>query len=669
MIMRINLKVVALACVSCFALGQAKAQELKTEVFSLLNLDYPGLEKVKTLHNEGKDADAAKALLDYYRARTDVKTPDVNLKNIKISKTEQQWADDALQHTFFVHKGYQPSFNYGEDIDWRYWPVKDNELRWQLHRHKWFTPMGKAYRVSGDEKYAEEWAKQYIDWIKKNPLVKIDKSEYEMADDKLKGDAENVRFAWRPLEVSNRLQDQTSQFQLFLPSPSFTPEFLTEFLVNYHKHAVHILGNYSDQGNHLLFEAQRMIYAGAFFPEFKDAQTWRKSGIDILNREINVQVYPDGGQFELDPHYHLAAINIFCKALRIADMNGFRGEFPQSYLDTVENMITFYMNVSFPDYTNPCFSDAKLTTKREMIKNYKDWHKLFPENKAILWFATEGKKGELPAYLSKGFLKSGFFVFRNSWGTDAAQMVVKAGPKGFWHCQPDNGTFELWFNGKKLFADSGSYVYAGKGEVMEWRNWFRQTRVHNTLTLNDKNLETTESVTKLWQPEGDVQVLVTENPGYKNLKHRRSVFFVDNAYFVIVDEAAGDAKGVVNLHFQMPKGKVANSREDMTFVTQFENGSNMKLQCFGPDGMTMKKEEGWLSTAYRKKVKRMNVSFNVRKDGEDAVRYITIIYPVKDSADAPEMSAKFKNKKFDENGLEIEVKVGGKKRTLKYTLQ
>lgn len=667
--MRINMKAVALACVSCFALGQAKAQELKTEVFSLLNLDYPGLEKVKTLHNEGKDADAAKALLDYYRARTDVKTPDVNLKNIKISKTEQQWADDALQHTFFVHKGYQPSFNYGEDIDWRYWPVKDNELRWQLHRHKWFTPMGKAYRVSGDEKYAEEWAKQYIDWIKKNPLVKIDKSEYEMADDKLKGDAENVRFAWRPLEVSNRLQDQTSQFQLFLPSPSFTPEFLTEFLVNYHKHAVHILGNYSDQGNHLLFEAQRMIYAGAFFPEFKDAQTWRKSGIDILNREINVQVYPDGGQFELDPHYHLAAINIFCKALRIADMNGFRGEFPQSYLDTVENMIVFYMNVSFPDYTNPCFSDAKLTTKREMIKNYKDWHKLFPENKAILWFATEGKKGELPAYLSKGFLKSGFFVFRNSWGTDAAQMVVKAGPKGFWHCQPDNGTFELWFNGKKLFADSGSYVYAGKGEVMEWRNWFRQTRVHNTLTLNDKNLETTESVTKLWQPEGDVQVLVTENPGYKNLKHRRSVFFVDNAYFVIVDEAAGDAKGVVNLHFQMPKGKVANSREDMTFVTQFENGSNMKLQCFGPDGMTMKKEEGWLSTAYRKKVKRMNVSFNVRKDGEDAVRYITIIYPVKDSTDAPEMSAKFKNRKFDENGLEIEVKVGGKKRTLEYALQ
>ena len=41
-------------------------------------------------------------------------------------------------------------------------------------------------------------------------------------------------------------------------------------------------------------------------------------------REIHVQVYEDGGQFELDPHYHLAAINIFCKALGIADANGFR---------------------------------------------------------------------------------------------------------------------------------------------------------------------------------------------------------------------------------------------------------------------------------------------------------------------------------------------------------
>ena len=188
-------KLITLLVIACFA-SQAGAQELKSEVFSLLNLDYPGLEKVKALHEEGKDEDAAKALLDYYRARTNVKSPDIDLQNLKISKQEQKWADDGLEHTFFVHKGYQPSYNYGKDINWQYWPVKDNELRWQLHRHKWFTPMGKAYRISGDEKYAKEWAFQYIDWIKKNPLTKMEKEHYELVSaGEVKGNAENVRFA------------------------------------------------------------------------------------------------------------------------------------------------------------------------------------------------------------------------------------------------------------------------------------------------------------------------------------------------------------------------------------------------------------------------------------------------------------------------------------------
>ena len=657
-------KYIVLLALACFV-GKANAQELKTEVFSLLNLDYPGLEKVKTLHQEGKDADAAKALLDYYRARTNVKTPDVNLKKVTIGKDEQKMADEALQHTFFAHKGYQPSFNYGEDIDWRYWPVKDNELRWQLHRHKWFTPMGKAYRVSGDEKYAVEWTKQYIDWIKKNPLVKVDKKEYEMTgDNQLKGDVENARFAWRPLEVSNRLQDQTSQFQLFLPSPSFTPEFLTEFLVNYHKHAIHILGNYSAQGNHLLFEAQRMIYAGAFFPEFKEAAAWRKSGIDIMNREINVQVYNDGGQFELDPHYHLAAINIFCKALNIADLNGFRNEFPQEYLDTIEKMIVFYANVSFPDYTNPCFSDAKLTNKKERLKNYRNWSKMFPKNQFIKYLATDGKEGALPEYLSKGFLKSGFFVFRNSWGTDAMQMVVKAGPKAFWHCQPDNGTFELWFNGRNLFPDTGAYVYAGSAEVMKLRNWFRQTRVHNTLTLDGRNLETTQSVTGLWQPEGKEQILVTENPGYKGLKHRRTVFLVDQAYFVIVDEATGNARGTVNLNYHFREGEVNVDAEKNMVTTAYEGPSNVKLQCFPEKSASLRAEEGWRSTAYRQRVARTSVAFDTNKDDAEAVRYITVIYPVKDVAAYPVLEAKFLNKGYDEKGVEVEVSVNGTVRRL-----
>lgn len=652
-------------CIFAYSL---QAKSINEEAFSLLNLNYPGMEKVKDLYEQGKEEAAAQALLDYYRNRTGIVNPAIDLNHITVSKREQQWADEALEHTFYVHDGYQPAFNYGKDINWQYWPVKDNELRWQLHRHKWFVPMGKVYRLSGDEKYAKEWVAQFTDWIKKNPLTQIDKEEYELTGtDEVKGNAENVRFAWRPLETSHRLLDQINQFTLFISSNSFTPEFLTEFLVNYHKHATHILGNYSDKGNHLLFEAQRMLAAGAFFPEFKDASAWRKSGIDILNREIKVQVYPDGGQFELDLHYHLACINIFCNALRMADINGFRDEFPAYYINTIENMIMFYMNVCYPDYTNPCFSDAKRGNPRSEQASYKEWLKLFPKNKQILYFATNGQEGEAPENLSKGFLNSGFFTFRNGWKKDATVMVVKAGPKGEWHCQPDNGTFELWFNGKNLFPDSGSYIYAGGPEVMKLRNWFRQTAVHNTLTLNNQNLETTESVTKLWKPEGDVQILVTENPSYKNLKHRRSIFFVNGQYFVIVDEAIGDAAGTINLHYQLCDGDVNINPKAFSLSSEFAGDSQVKLQCFAPKKTTMKQEEGWYSVGYRQRTERTAVSFNTEKKGKESVQFVTVIYPAKSNKEFPKIEAKIKNNRSD--SMELEIKLNGKKQTLEYQLQ
>ena len=351
----------------------------------------------------------------------------------------------------------------------------------------------------------------------------------------------------------------------------------------------------------------------------------------------------------------------------MADVNGFRNEFPSHYVNTIESMIMFYMNVCYPDYTNPCFSDAKKGNPQTEQANYKEWLKLFPENKQILYFATNGQEGEAPANLSKGFLKSGFFTFRNGWKKDAMVMVVKAGPKGEWHCQPDNGTFELWFNGKNLFPDSGSYIYAGGPEVMKLRNWFRQTAVHNTLTLDNKNLETTESVTKLWKPEGNVQILVTENPSYKELKHRRSVFFVNQQYFVIVDEAIGNATGNINLHYQLCDGDIDIDAKTFSLSSNFAGENQVKLQCFAPKKTTLKEEEGWYSVAYRQRTERTAVSFNTEKKEKENVQFVTVIYPTKSTKSFPKIEAKIKSNSSDT--MEVEVSLNGKKQTLNYQLQ
>lgn len=646
------------------------AQTLNKDVFRLINLDYPGLAEVKNACTQGDTIKAAYALLDYYRNRTNVKQPEIDMEHITVSDKERQMADEALSHILYAHEGYQPSFYYGKDIDWTYWPVQDNELRWHLHRHGWFVPMGKMYYTTHDEKYAKEWTSQFIDWIKKNPCVDVTKEEFELTSTgEVRDVAENARFAWRPLEISTRMENQIPQFMLFRNSPSFTPEFLSEFLVNYHKHVDYVIRHYSDGGNHLLFEAQRVFYGGTFFPEFEDAPAWRKSGIDVLAREIKKQVYDDGGQFELDPLYHMASIEIFCKALLMADMNGLRNEFPQEFLDTVEKMIVFYYNICYPDYTNPCFSDAKRRGKDRKLVNYRIWAQLFPENEQIRYFMTEGREGKKPENLSKGFLTSGFFTFRNGWGPEATVMVLKAGPMGGWHNQPDNGTFELWFNGINLFPDSGFYVYAGDEKIMKLRNWFRQTSVHKTLTLDDKDIRRNASVTRLWKEDDKTPMLVTENQGYEGLRHRRSVFFVNQTYFVIVDEAVGDATGTVNLHYQMNAGNVNIDSKNFTLTSDYGVQSDAKLQCFAPEGTTLEEEEGWQATLYLVREKRTAVAFNTEKKNNMPIRYITIIYPTKNIKKAPRMEARFITPQFDENKLEIEVTLNGKKEKLGYELK
>ena len=492
---------------------------------------------------------------------------------------------------------------------------------------KWGAPMGKAYRRSGDERYAAEWCAEYLDWIRKNPLTEYDESRI--------GDwtsADNVYFAWRPLEVSDRLEFQIHQFLYFLPARAFDGEFLLQFLENYHRHAEHITRHFSASGNHLLFQAQRLLFAGAFFPEFRDAARWRATGVEILNREIRKQVYDDGMQYELDPHYHLESINIFFKALQMMDANGYRGEFPAEYLATVERMIDVHLNCSYPDYTTPLFSDNRQQEKAHLLESYREWLTVFPENTFIRERATQGAEGAVPTYLSRAFRTSGFYVLRNGWGNDATVMILKAGPKAFWHCQPDNGTFEIWHRGRNFFPDSGSYVYGGDSAVLAQRNWFRQTCVHNTLTLDGRNLDATDSKCLRWETVDGTDILTVENPSYEGLTHRRTVWFVDRRFFVIEDVATGVAAGRVALHYNLAECQPEEELAAGRVATRFEDGNNLVLQVFGAEAAEPR--EGWVSHVYRSRNPRPAYAFTAEKRPGREVRFITVLLPTEHPAEA-----------------------------------
>lgn len=595
---------------------------VSSEAFAILDENNPAMAPIIKLANAGDTQKAAEQLLKYFRERPRVVNPLFNPDSVSISAEEQKWADDALEHRFFVHSGYQPSYFYGKDIDWKYWPVKDNELRWQLHRTKWWLPMGKAYLLTKDRKYSKEWTYEYMDWIVKNPLdAPLMGDDNPMSSGELSAEADNVRFAWRPLEVSDRLVNQIAQFECFIDSPEFTPEFLTQFLVNYNRHADHITKNFSKQGNHLLFEAQRLIFAGVFFPELKDATSWRAKGVDILSREIAIQVYNDGMQFELDPHYHLEAINIFFLALEVMDANGYRNDFPAEYLTTIEKMIVVALNITFPDYTTPLFSDNRAHDPKEILENFVVWSKVFPNNKAIEFFATNFKAGKIDN-LSQAFKTSGFYTLRNGWDNTSTVMIVKAGPPAFWHNQPDNGTFELWHKGRNFFPDSGCYVYGGDTEIMKERNWFRRTDVHNTLTLNNRNITGMNSRCLAFGSAAGYDYVATENPSYDSLTHRRAIFMTDDDAIVILDQAIGKSQGKVALHYNFAQGEIKVDKNSVS--TSFDDGNNASVYLFSDSPSKISQRKGWISPTYRSRFPREVIDFSTDKK-DNIVQFVTVI--------------------------------------------
>ena len=467
-------------------------KECRTEtgtglLLSRLRLEVKGLEQVKA--SAGNPQKAAEALLQYYRDRTSVRHPiDRKAKDEFLGKLAEKrdftYADDALRHIFVGQTAYPPHFC-GDDIDWNTRPVADMEWVWQLNRMYFWTAMGKVYWHTGEEKYAEAWCDQVVDWIRKNP-----------------NDREH-RYAWRSIEAGIRGYSWTGHYQCFVDSPHFTSEVLVAFLNSCYDHAEYLMTKYRTGSNWGLMEAEGMAFIAMTFPEFKASEKWRKEAFRRLNNEIHIQVYPDGHQRELAIGYHLGCINWFLRTYELAKLNHLEDAFPQSYLERIEKMCEVPMKLCLPDGTNVPFGDAWAGTSGQHAGRFLEWAKLF-NREDFLYLATHGKEGTKPAATAYALKESGLYSMRSGWDDQAICLVLKCGPDGGGHCQPDNGTFDLYAGGRNLMPDAGSYIYSGNPEG---RAWFRQTRVHQTLTLNGGNTEYAPSLL-CWAPGDDLDLLV-----------------------------------------------------------------------------------------------------------------------------------------------------------------
>ncbi len=569
-----------------------------------LDLNRPGLEKVKASADD--PIKAAEELLAYYRARKSVKhfTDRADREKSRgkyASAGQMKTADNALKHIFVSFSAYPPHFC-GKDIDWSKSPVPDKEWIWHLHYAHWWNDLARAYWHTGDEKYAREWCFQLADWVRKNP--RDSKHEY----------------AWRRIETGGRGISWTGIFQHFLDSPSFTPDALVIFLNSCHDHASYLTEHFTP-GNHGLKESLGAAFLAITFPEFKDAKKWRDKALEHIKAETRRQVRDDGHQVEQTLNYHSGCLGKFAHIYKFAKMNGLAENFGDQYHRRLEKMAEVLMKLGFPDGTSAQFGDTSSPVHvRRSLKKYAG---VFGR-KDFLYVATAGKEGTPPKQTAYALTDSCFYSMRSGWDENAVCLVLKCGPGPYWHCQPDNGTFELFAGGRRLMPDSGTYIYSGDPAG---RAWFRQTRVHQTLTLDGENTDYKPAL-RLWKPGKDLDVLVVENGSYKNLTHRRAVLFVKKKFFVLVDDAIGKAGGNVDLHFQLAPGKAVFDKSAPSARTDFKKGTNVLIRGLAQKPMALEEEKGQVSFKYGKKQPRWAFRFRIKKTSDTpGVRFVTLVVP------------------------------------------
>ncbi|WP_394803696.1 heparinase II/III family protein [Niabella hibiscisoli] len=275
----------------------------------------------------------------------------------------------------------------------------------------------------------------------------------------------------------------------------------------------------------------------------------------------------------------------------------------------------------------------------------------------------------MPGYLSSALTPSGFYTFRNGWDNKSTVMVLKASPPGKFHAQPDNGTFELWVKGRNFTPDAGAYVYSGDAAINKMRDWYRQTRVHNTLTLDNQNMVVTKAVQNKWQAGDYLDVLTYTNPSYNELNHQRSILFIDQQYFLIVDRAIGKATGTLSVHFQLKEdSNPVFDKAGKKVYTSYPDGNNLLIQSLNTDNLSLAEEKSKVSYEYMKETERPAFSFEKPKTDAQTQQFVSILCPYSGNT-VPQITIKEnEGNDYEKGNINLTISIDGKKSKVKAKL-
>lgn len=598
-------------------------------VISLLDLEHPGLEKVKAAAAKENWSAAEAALFNYFKKERQSFYPAAK-KHSKLYPNDQLHSSSALKHELSGNKNYKPSFR-GNALDWSSKAVIDGktiddaEWLYQYHRLTWWESLAKAYAVTADERYYTEWEYELVHYAQNNlPVVK-----------------KSPKHIRRGMEAYYRGLRTAYVLPYMIQSEQFDSKTLLYVLSTFHHTAEHIRTVYARQGNHLLGEYASVFKNSLSFPEFKKAPEWREEAIVGVQKVMSQDMYSDGMNDELVFSYHTMYTNLFYEFYELVKAGGHEDKLSEEFTSMLPKMYDVMSMVTNPDLSIPQFGDA---WKRpgSLRRYYEAGSKRVPHGEELRYISSKGKKGTAPTKRLGVFPISGFYSIRDNWSQDRIQMVIKNGEKATWHNQPDNGTFTLLAYGRDFMNDSGCYIYASTNEDdKKWRAWFRNTKAHQTITLDGQDAER-QPTFHFAGSNDNADAIVVENQSYENLAHRRHYLFAEKKFFIIYDEVAGEGKGKLRAHFQLvPDSNTKLNPTALSAQTNFEKGANLLVKSYKTNSSpSMQEEEGWISYKYNEKQERPAWAYVKEKTNTKPVNFLTALLPYKEGETAPKLDLK-----------------------------
>lgn len=554
--------------------------------------------KIKFYYSKSQN----KKILRYYNSNKDIKNQVI------------EEAQNVLEHKFnilsshLVHLGdvIHWTKDYKSGFIWKNEFYKDIQIInlnntadvkmvWELSRFNHFFALGKAYWVTNDRKYYEEFKNEIISWEHMNPYC--------------------MSVNWTcAMEVAIRAMNWIFayfHFQKIVETDNKFKNKLNKLLYYHGKFIYNNLENYNNlRNNHYVANLVGLLYLGLYFSsdKFKKTYKWIKKAAKDLHREMKTQINEDGTSYETSTNYQRVVAELFLHAYMIGNLNGI--SFDKEYIIKLKKMYGFLAVITKPNGLTPLIGDID-NGRLLIISQYHSWEKrdfsqlldvaeyfLGIENsqntlesisEEMIWLGCNkviGNDIEESNYKLREFPDGGFYLLKNHY----FYVLIRCGELSMkgqgGHSHNDQLSFELNIKGRDIIIDSGSYTYSGSVKL---RNFDRATSNHNTVSVdNFEQNDFSEDIFSMKEETFskklyfDSNCFIGEHYGYKekiNIIHKRKIR-MDNQNVSFIDTLIGELNSFEfyqnfildpSVNIIVLEGKIVLLADDMYVYTNIDS--------------------------------------------------------------------------------------------------